>query len=185
MVARLAKLVAVLVEARPSEQPGQVVRGGARARMTSGVMDHADQVKPVFQWRDVDPTSSAGDVALKERWALGVDSVAARGSSGGGCDVLWQDLQVQIAHQCLVREGVMWAVDQRGRAVVQLAGLVVELRVAARAEKAAGWWKAAGRDQAMKVETAFTAVADQHGVCALRAVAQGTGQVSWDRGQRI
>ncbi len=44
VVAGLAKLVAVLVEAKPSEQLGHVLRGGARARMTSGVMDHADQV---------------------------------------------------------------------------------------------------------------------------------------------
>ncbi len=54
VVTGLAKLVAVLVETRPSEQPGQVVSSGACAGMTSGVVDHADQVQPVFQWRDGD-----------------------------------------------------------------------------------------------------------------------------------
>ena len=66
VVAGLAKLVAVFVKARPSEKPGQVMSGGASAGMTSGVMDHTDQVQPVLQGRDGDPTSSAGGVALKE-----------------------------------------------------------------------------------------------------------------------
>ena len=96
VVIGLAKLVAVLVETRPSEKPGQMMSGGACAGVTSGVMDHADQVQPVLQGRDGDPTSSAGGVALEERWASGVDSVAARAApqEAGGCwrDVLGQDL---------------------------------------------------------------------------------------------
>ncbi len=79
VIAGPAKFVAVLVKARPCEQAGQVLRCGARARMASGVVDqHADQVQPVFQGRDCDPTVRARGVAMKERWATGVDSVAAR-----------------------------------------------------------------------------------------------------------
>ena len=92
---------------------------------------------------------------------------------------------MQVSHQRLVGKRVLGPVDQRGLVVVQLAGLIAELWVAVGAEKAARRWKAAGRDQAVEVEPTLTAVADQHGVRALCAIAQGTCQVSWDRGWRI
>ena len=87
---------------------------------------------------------------------------------------------MQVAHQRLVRERILWTVDQRGLAVVQLAGLVAELRIAAWAKETARWWEAARWDQTVEVESTFAAVADQHGFCALCAVAQSTGQVCWD-----
>ncbi|MFN9903570.1 MAG: hypothetical protein ACK55Z_33305, partial [bacterium] len=43
-------------EAR-SEHARQLLRCGARAKMASGVVDHADQAQPVLQGRDGDPTS--------------------------------------------------------------------------------------------------------------------------------
>ena len=73
-----------------------------------------------------------------------------------------ENLQVQVAHQRLVREGILWAVDQRGLAVVELAGLGAELRVAAWAEETARSWQAARWDQAVEMEATFAAVADQH-----------------------
>ena len=69
---------------------------------------------------------------------------------------------MQVAHKCLVRERILGAVDQRGLAVIQLAGLIAELWVVAGAKKAAGRWEAAGWDQAVEVESTLTAVADQH-----------------------
>jgi hypothetical protein len=43
-----------------------------------------------------------------------MDSVAARAALQEAgccwCDVLWEDLQMQVAHQGLVREGVLWTV---------------------------------------------------------------------------
>ena len=90
--------------------------------------------------------------------------------------------KMQIAHRGLVREGVMWTACQGSLAIVKLTRLVAELRVAARAKKAAKWGKAAGRNQTVKVEAAFATVADQHGICAFRAVAQGKRQVGRDRG---
>ena len=79
----------------------------------------------------------------------------------------------------------MGPVDQRGLAVVQLAGLIAELRIAAGAKEAARWWEAARWDQTVEVESTFAAVADQHGFCALCAVAQSTGQVCWDWWRRV
>ena len=166
MVAGLAETMAVLVKARPSEQPGQVVRGGARARMASGIVDHTDQVQPVFQGRDGNPTSGAGNVALEKGRAPGMNPVAARAAPQEAgccwCDILGKDLQVQVAHQCLVCERILGAVDQRGLAVVQLAGLITELRIAAGAKEAARWWEAARWDQTVEVKSTFAAVVDQH-----------------------
>jgi hypothetical protein len=106
VVTGLAKSMAVFVEAGPSEQPGQVVCGGARAGVASGIMDHADQVQSVLQGRDGNPTSGAGDVALEKGRALGVNPVAARAAPRQAgccwCDVMGEDLQVQVAHQGLV-----------------------------------------------------------------------------------
>ncbi len=48
MVAGLTKSVALLVKARPCEQAGQVLRRSARVRMAGSVVDHADQIQPVF-----------------------------------------------------------------------------------------------------------------------------------------
>ncbi len=45
VVTGLAESVTVFVETKPSEQPGKVVCGGARAGVASGIMDHADQVQ--------------------------------------------------------------------------------------------------------------------------------------------
>ncbi len=66
VVAGLAESIAVLVKARPCKQAEQVLRRGACAGMTGSVVDHADQVQPVFQGREGDPTLRAGGVALKE-----------------------------------------------------------------------------------------------------------------------
>ncbi len=66
VVAGLAESVAVLMETRPSKQPGQMMSGGAGARVASGVVDHTDKVQSVLQRRDGDPTSGAGSVALKK-----------------------------------------------------------------------------------------------------------------------
>ena len=188
VVAGLAEAVAVLMEARPSKQPGQMVRGGAGTGVASGIMDHADKVQPVFQRWYGDPTSGAGNMALEKRWAPGMNPVAARAAPQEAgccwCDILGKDLQVQVAHQCLVCERILGAVDQRGLAVVQLAGLIAELRIAAGAKEAARWWEAARWDQTVEVKSTFAAVADQHGFCAFCAIAQGTGQVCWDRGWR-
>ena len=148
------------------DKPGQVVCGGAGARMASGIVDHTDQVQPVFQGRDGNPTSGAGDVALEKGRAPGVNPVAARAAPQEAgccwCDVLGEDLQVQVAHQGLVCEGILGAVDQRGLAIVQFAGLIAELGVAAGAKEAARRWEAARWDQAVEVKSTFTAVADQH-----------------------
>ncbi len=144
-------------------------------------MDHADEVQPVFQRWYRDPTSGSGNMALKERWTPGVNPVTARATPQEAgccwCDILGEDLQVQVAHQRLVRERILWTVGQWGLAIVQLAGLVAELRIAAWAEETARWWQAARRDQTVEVESAFAAIADQHGFCAFCAIAQSTGQV--------
>ena len=75
-----------------------------------------------------------------------------------------------------------WTVGQGSLVVVELTGLVAELRVVARAKKAARWGKAAGRDQTVQVEAAFATVVDEHGICAFHAFAEGTRQVGRDKG---
>ena len=133
--------------------------------MASGIMDHADKVQPVFQRWYGDPTSGAGNMALEKRWAPEMNPVAARAApqeAGCWCDVLGKDLQVHVAHQGLICKGVLWAVDQGGLAVIQLAGLIAELRIAAGAKEAARWWEAAGWNQTLEVKSTFAVVADQH-----------------------
>jgi hypothetical protein len=189
VIAGLAEPMAVLVKTRPGKQSRQMVRCGAGTGVACGIMDHADQVQPVLQRWYSDPTSGSGNMALEERWTPGVDPVAARAAPKEAgccwCDILGKNLEVQVAHQRLVRKGILWPIDQGGLAVVQLAGLVAELGVAAWAEKATRWWKAARWDQAVEMESTLAAVADQHGLCALCAIAQGTGQVFGDWGRKI
>jgi hypothetical protein len=166
VIAGLAEPMAVLVKTRPGKQSRKMVRCGAGTGVACGIMDHADQVQPVFQRWYRDPTSGSGNMALKERWTPGVNPVAARAAPQEAgccwCDILGKDLQVQVAHQALVCERILGAVDQRGLAVVQLAGLVAELRITAGAKEAARWWEAAGWNQTVEVKSTFAAVADQH-----------------------
>jgi hypothetical protein len=98
VVAGLAETVAVLVKARPSEQPRKVMCCGAGTGVACGIMDHADQVQPVLQRWYGDPTSGSGNMALKKRRTPGVNPVAARAAPQEAgccwCDILRKDLQV-------------------------------------------------------------------------------------------